>query len=56
MPPRRVLQLLQTNDSLRDHEKVDFFATVVSDSQDILSDPDTCITQMQSTLKDLIHE
>ncbi|PBK84993.1 hypothetical protein ARMGADRAFT_905120, partial [Armillaria gallica] len=46
---------LQTNDSPKDHEKVDF-ATVVSDGRDILSDLDTRITRTRSTLEDLIRE
>ncbi len=51
----RVLDLLHTNDSPRDHERVDF-ATVVSDGPDILSDLDSRIAQVRTVLEDLICE
>ncbi|KAK0445951.1 hypothetical protein EV421DRAFT_1665462, partial [Armillaria borealis] len=46
---------LQTNDSPRDHEKVDF-ATVVSDGRDILSDLDSRIARTRTALEDLVRE
>ncbi|KAK0187524.1 hypothetical protein F5146DRAFT_1059108 [Armillaria mellea] len=51
----RVLELLQTNDLPRDHEKVDFMS-VVSDGPDILSDLDSRISRMRIALDDLICE
>ncbi len=51
----RVLELLQTNDSPRDHEKADF-ATVVSDGPDIISDLDSRIARARTVLEDLIRE
>ncbi|KAK0457978.1 uncharacterized protein EV420DRAFT_1545704 [Desarmillaria tabescens] len=51
----RVLELLQTNDSPRDHEKVDF-TTVVSDGPDIISDLDSRIARARTVLEDLIRE
>ncbi|KAK0243631.1 hypothetical protein EDD85DRAFT_167229 [Armillaria nabsnona] len=51
----RVLELIQTNDSPRDDEKVNF-VTVVSDGRDILSDLDSRITRTRTALEDLIRE
>ncbi|KAK0221298.1 hypothetical protein IW262DRAFT_1314743 [Armillaria fumosa] len=51
----RVLELLQTNNPPRDHEKVNFM-NAISDGPDIVSDLDSRIVRARTVLEDLIRE